>query len=107
MGGDEFAIILPNVDENEAQLIADRCRAVVADQLFDFQGQPVSVTISLGAVWLSEPPALDVMLSAADEALYEAKSKGRNAVVFLSKLGNGLNDLVSGEGAMTPGVGTV
>lgn len=97
IGGDEFAIILPEVDVKEAQMVADRCRSLVAETVFEFDGKIMPVTISLGAVWLHEPSALDVMLSAADDALYQAKSNGRNAVVFLSGLGHGLKSATAPE----------
>ncbi|MGJ8611915.1 MAG: diguanylate cyclase, partial [Octadecabacter sp.] len=86
MGGDEFAVILPDVDANEANHIAERCRAVVADEVFANADGMGPITISLGAVWLHQPDDISLMLKAADHALYQAKHGGRNAVVFLSNL---------------------
>lgn len=97
VGGDEFAIILPEVDVIEAKMIADRCRMVVDEHSFMFDGQTVPITISLGAVWLHDPSTLEVMMNAADEALYQAKSNGRNAVVFLSSLRQGQSALMAQE----------
>lgn len=97
LGGDEFAVILPNIDANEAEMIAERCRAVVAEAGFKVECNALPLSISVGAVWMRSPVEIDKMLEAADRALYQAKSKGRNAVVFLA----GLKVLNSGNGAMT------
>lgn len=86
LGGDEFAVILPEVDIKEARQIAERCRAIVADETFDLGSQELPISISLGALWLHQPSELDTMLRVADNALYQAKAGGRNAVVFLSKV---------------------
>jgi len=87
LGGDEFAVILPEVDVKIAEQIADRCRTIVAEEAFTFGEKTLPpTTISVGAIWLRHPTELEVMLQAADDALYQAKSKGRNAVVFLSVL---------------------
>jgi len=92
LGGDEFAVVLPNIDALEAEVIAERCRAVVADAGFEVGHEAVPVTISVGAIWTYTPIEVTKLLAAADRALYQAKSKGRNAVVFLANLKNGLSD---------------
>ncbi|WP_375280932.1 diguanylate cyclase [Pseudooctadecabacter sp.] len=86
LGGDEFAVILPNIDAKEAEMIAERCRAVVSDAGFVVDCEAVPLSISVGAVWMRSPVEIEKMLEAADRALYQAKSKGRNAVVFLAGL---------------------
>jgi diguanylate cyclase (GGDEF)-like protein len=99
VGGDEFVVVLPKVDKKEAQHIADRCRSIVAEDLFETDGKSIPVTISLGAIWVHSPTDIDQMLDAADRALYQAKSSGRNAVIFLSNL-----NANRGEAALTPAV---
>ena len=99
VGGDEFVVVLPKVDKKEAQHIADRCRSIVAEDLFEIDGKSIPVTISLGAIWVHSPTDIDQMLDAADRALYQAKSSGRNAVIFLSNL-----NANRGEAALTPAV---
>ncbi|SLN16294.1 putative diguanylate cyclase YcdT [Pseudooctadecabacter jejudonensis] len=86
LGGDEFVVILPDIDAPEAEKIAERCREVVSAANFDVAGHILPVSISVGAVWMRAPTEVDKMLDAADRALYQAKAKGRNAVVFLSGL---------------------
>lgn len=82
LGGDEFAIVLNQIDNPEAKHIAERCRAVIADGGFTNEEEILNITISVGAIWMLEHSDLDQILGQADEALYAAKSKGRNKVVF-------------------------
>ncbi|AKS46030.1 diguanylate cyclase [Octadecabacter temperatus] len=88
MGGDEFAVILPEVDIEEARFVAERCRSVVGDEGFFYGEQKVPVTLSIGAVWLDEPSEMNAMILAADRAMYHAKVSGRNVVVFLENHSN-------------------
>jgi diguanylate cyclase (GGDEF)-like protein len=79
LGGEEFAILLPNTTQNEAMTIAERLRKQVADIAIPHEKGLVSVTISIGGVALSmDEVDNDVVLSRADTALYEAKDAGRN-----------------------------
>lgn len=82
VGGEEFAVMLPGVDIATSLSIAEQLRAAVAGQQFQFEQQIIPVTISVGAatrvVGAMEGP-LDVF-KRADEALYRAKSAGRNRV---------------------------
>ena len=82
IGGEEFAIFLPDTGPEAARQIADRVRADVEKMRVDVDGQPVSVTLSVG-VAVSHPPhaSPDVLVRAADLAMYEAKDQGRNRVV--------------------------
>ena len=50
VGGDEFVVVLPKVGKKEAQYIADRCRCIVAEDLFEIDGKSIPVTISLRAI---------------------------------------------------------
>ncbi len=81
-GGDEFAVLLPNVSGGQAMVIAERVREAVAS--YDLSGEeddtPLSVSVSIGVAELAEGQSLDRLLHAADEAMYRAKRSGRNAV---------------------------
>lgn len=90
-GGEEFAILLPETDTEEAVLFADRLRARIAQHKFVNLSDPVKLTASMG---VSSYPVDAVdnpqsFIKCADRALYRAKGLGRNMVCD----GNGLSPL--------------
>ncbi len=78
-GGEEFTILMPLTLKKGALKMAERCRRVIADELFDEVG---SVTISLGVTCFQEDDNERMLFKRADDALYEAKAKGKNCVVW-------------------------
>jgi diguanylate cyclase (GGDEF)-like protein len=82
IGGEEFAVLLPQTSMNAAQSLAERLRETVAGRAVSIGGgQIVSVSISVGvATMRQEGDDLAHLLSRADAALYEAKQLGRNRV---------------------------
>ncbi len=86
MGGEEFAVMLPNVTCPEAQDIAQRLCDATRQHLFQFEdGQQLHITVSIGLVHQDVPPRhalIEQLLKEADHALYEAKGGGRNRVVL-------------------------
>jgi diguanylate cyclase (GGDEF)-like protein len=81
-GGEEFAVLLRGTPEEPASLVAERIRHGVADHPFEHEGQRMKVTVSIGVASLV-PNKRDTpleLVQAADEALYAAKSEGRNRV---------------------------
>ncbi len=81
-GGEEFLMLLCGPAEG-AQVLAERCRAEVERLVVDAEdGTPIQVTASLGVATYRESMATpEALVSAADQALYQAKSRGRNQVV--------------------------
>ena len=80
-GGEEFAVILPEVGKEGAELLADKLRRAVHDSTFRFEGTIIPVTISLGvAEWQEDVLDPADLVKRADEKLYEAKRGGRNRV---------------------------
>lgn len=84
-GGDEFLMVLPNTGLNEAVHVAERVRmGVMNHQLKIADGQSVSLMVSLGVACQTkvegDSKGVEVLLAKADEALYQAKQKGRNQV---------------------------
>jgi diguanylate cyclase (GGDEF)-like protein len=77
MGGDEFAILLPNTRCDFAHHLAERARTAVLEQ---YRLAP-EITLSIGVAELVDKMDGDALMAAADRALYEAKRKGRNQTV--------------------------
>ncbi|WP_303787314.1 PAS domain-containing protein [Azovibrio restrictus] len=82
LGGEEFAVILPGASLDGARQLAERVRrAVMEMQVPDALGQPIPVTVSIGlASFEPETPVAEALLTRVDEALYRAKTMGRNRV---------------------------
>jgi diguanylate cyclase (GGDEF)-like protein/PAS domain S-box-containing protein len=82
VGGEEFAILLPETTEQEAIRVAERLRQAIANAKIPLgHGLPLSITVSIGITSLmSKDDNIDVLLSFADKALYEAKNAGRNRI---------------------------
>ena len=84
-GGEEFCILLPQTSVDEAGAIADRIRHRVATTHYPHgKSQPLGrVSISVGVSTFSEiVNTADTVVAAADRALYQAKSQGKNRTVF-------------------------
>jgi len=83
LGGEEFAIILPQTEGANAFEVAERLRKTVADTgVVLQQGLPIHFTVSIGVVALhGSNTNIEILLNQADKALYEAKHTGRNRVI--------------------------
>lgn len=82
-GGEEFWLLLPGVDREVARTVAERLRAAVAVQAFEHEGLAIAATVSIGVALLdADGGDIHAALSAADRALYAAKSGGRDRVVL-------------------------
>lgn len=81
-GGDEFAVLLPELDEKLALTIADRVRQAVCGTTGDGSDSliRIPIEISMGVAEHATNSNLSVLIRAADAALYRAKHGGRNAV---------------------------
>ena len=81
LGGEEFALILPEATLDRAASAAERLRQLVADRVVIADGRAISVTISIGvSVCHADTSGIDELLKQADVALYQAKLSGRNRV---------------------------
>jgi diguanylate cyclase (GGDEF)-like protein len=83
LGGEEFALVLPDTDRQQAYALAERMRVALEK---DFGKRPVKLTMSLGVA--SHPDhgtSLEELLYAADHGLYAAKALGRNRTVIYSE----------------------
>jgi diguanylate cyclase (GGDEF)-like protein len=84
LGGEEFAILMPETDPSFANTLAERIRGAVAEtQLSSLKGEPFRFTVSIGVAGLREGAHnAENLIDAADSALYRAKQGGRNQVVL-------------------------
>ena len=79
MGGEEFAVLLPEEDVEGARRVAERLRAEIEALVVDVGGgETVRLTASFGVAACGRD--LDGALAAADKALYQSKTGGRNRV---------------------------
>jgi eukaryotic-like serine/threonine-protein kinase len=91
-GGEEFAVVLARVGE-EAEEVAQRLRAVVADHPVDTDSGPLAVTVSIGVASVDPDSSdLTMALGHADDALYRAKQAGRNRVTVYRPMPAMLDD---------------
>lgn len=80
IGGEEFALLLPQVRLDEAIEVAERIRKAVAGHAIAAGESQLNVTVSAGVTLLSEADNISSAMSRADKALYQAKAQGRNRV---------------------------
>jgi diguanylate cyclase (GGDEF)-like protein len=82
LGGEEFAILLPETDLAQATIVAERLCKAIAEHVMMAHKVQFKVTASIGIAAASvSMSGLDVLMRAADQALYQAKAKGRNCAV--------------------------
>jgi diguanylate cyclase (GGDEF)-like protein len=79
-GGEEFAVICREIELAGAEALARRLVAAVAERPFEFGGQQIPVTISVGATIDRGRSDAQALIAVADAAMYEAKRAGRNRV---------------------------
>ena len=82
-GGEEFVVLLPGTTLDGAAQFAERLRSTIERQQIDYQGSPLTFTISLGVATLADDMAgYQALLERADKALYQSKEGGRNQVTL-------------------------
>jgi diguanylate cyclase (GGDEF)-like protein len=84
IGGEEFALLLPDTTLNDARLVVDRVRASFSDAPILHDNAEIMATASAGiSIAHAQGVVLDRLMSAADSALYAAKKAGRNRTSIL------------------------
>ena len=83
-GGEEFLIVLPGLDGDDAKYLAERIREAIANISIYVEGRALKLSASLGLSYYSRTHRMDkeALLKAADAALYEAKNAGRDRLVI-------------------------
>lgn len=81
LGGEEFAVLLPEIDLAGARLTGDKLRRLVASKPFEYEGAQMPMSISVGVVTREHGDAdAESLMRRADDLLYAAKRAGRNRV---------------------------
>jgi diguanylate cyclase (GGDEF)-like protein len=82
LGGEEFALILPETDLQQAKVVAERVQKVWAGTPCNVDGQIIRSTVSIGVAEANEQDtSFEDILRRADRLMYKAKEAGRNRVV--------------------------
>ena len=85
-GGEEFTILLNNVDASNAYIVAEKIRTTIEDLNYKNDNQVVKITISLGISQLKNDGInLNSIIKRADTALYQAKEQNRNKTIIYSE----------------------
>jgi two-component system cell cycle response regulator len=86
-GGEEFVLALPQTSEAGARVAAERVRRAVASEVHAAAdgGEPLQVTVSIGAASSDSPWSIEKLVASADAAMYAAKARGRNRVEVASE----------------------
>ena len=85
IGGEEFAVLLPNTTLEQAANVADRLRQRLAEQRVPGGDDGIRFTVSIGvAARQAGEPTVDTVLGRADAAMYRAKAEGRDRIVVAS-----------------------
>ena len=80
-GGEEFLILLPQLNVRECYWVGEKLRKSVEKASFHCEGYDVNVTITAGIADIRESDSVEQCIHAADKKLYKGKADGRNAVV--------------------------
>ena len=99
MGGDEFALLLPDVTPQTAFILAEDLRTAFSAHEFERDNSTISLSIGIASLLAVRDLPLETLASYADEALYRAKQRGRNCVEVQPLL-----EPRTGTGSAAPGV---
>ncbi|MAZ86525.1 MAG: GGDEF domain-containing protein [Cellvibrionaceae bacterium] len=81
IGGEEFAVFLSNTTIEKSMEIAERIRSSIELNLLNYEGRDIALTVSIGQTTLGCNALFTELYDQADQALYKAKTNGRNQVV--------------------------
>jgi diguanylate cyclase (GGDEF)-like protein len=88
IGGEEFAVILPEQDEESAINIAEKIRQLIMNSKFVIENVRINFTSSFGVASAKKSSTIKDLFKIADKALYQAKKMGRNMVFSSTQLEN-------------------
>jgi len=80
-GGEEFLVVLPELDHEQAMMLAERIRRKIESNTIGYQEKQVAITVSIGVSTFPEHGTdIEKLVKASDDAMYKAKRSGRNQV---------------------------
>ncbi|WP_100639063.1 diguanylate cyclase [Marinobacter salexigens] len=93
IGGEEFAVLLPDTPQDQAMELAERLRTTLQELKVLYKATELKPTASFGVAILSaDDDRLEALLSRADEAMYLSKAKGRNRLHLFREFGSATPD---------------
>jgi diguanylate cyclase (GGDEF)-like protein len=84
-GGEEFLFLLPQTDVQVGEKVAERLRSEIESLAVEYEGQSIHVTMTFGVGAYDGSKTSTLVLSQADQALYQGKDAGRNCVVVATE----------------------
>mgnify|MGYP000622079048 CR=1 FL=1 len=85
IGGEEFAVILPNTSQAQGEILSERIRLAIHNDSFVHNDHEINLSISIGIIThKSGTNNVNELLAEADKGLYKAKLNGRNQVVTMA-----------------------
>jgi len=83
-GGEEFTVILPETNNADAVIVAERIRKIIAEEIFiPSSGEKITMTVSIGSTEYKPEERISTFVQRADKALYVSKDLGRNRISSL------------------------
>lgn len=96
MGGEEFAVLLPDTSLEDAALLAERVRQTIENTPFEIPGDVLKITVCIGVSAFAKGMSnIDDMFRNADAALYQAKNAGRNRTMKYTETQNEIINFLS------------
>jgi diguanylate cyclase (GGDEF)-like protein len=96
-GGEEFLLMLPDTGEQDAVVLAERVRVAIDELTFAAISEDLHVTVSIGIAEFCAGESIGQTVARADEALYVAKSSGRNRILRYGQEPEGVADAAPGH----------
>jgi len=100
-GGEEFSLVLLDIESQDAIGVAERLRQRIEDYVFKYEGREIRLTTSIGLYSeefcqdiIDQDAFLSDISKKADEALYQAKAMGKNRVVIYSTVNHIAGDVI-------------
>ena len=85
-GGEEFLIILPLTNKKEAQIVAEKVQQKINENKVLWHKTHINTTLSIGYATCKTHLSIEQLLQLADDAMYLAKSKGRNTICSMDSM---------------------